>query len=876
MLKIITRLQKEIKGTGTLNQGALGAFDILATGETVIRMFRNADRSTFLHESGHFMFEFYGRLAMTFADKPEVMKNWQALLAFAGIRSDIHLNEINAAIANPKHPEHAAIVEGLEKGARAWEAYFMEGKAPVKELRGVFARFMGWLIKTYKALTSKRTLDVELTPEIRQAFDRIIVGQRRLDEEQAITAAILPPEAVKKLANEGEEERKMNDARQLSQQEAEDLMRAKLLSGLSRASNDERYKEVAADARAQARKEVEAMPIYQAMKALSHGEKLNGVDLKRIFGPEVLKALPVTVPAIHAKDGTADADQVAQDHGFPDTKALVHALIKAEPFGKAVDRKTEELILTHYGDPLAENRNQSEVDAIAALANHQDRRGALLVLELDAIMKKMDPNAPPPDISLKIAENTAKSMLEGMPVKDAGKWQNFRRAESKAGHAATKAILSGKWAEAAKFKRAQLAQYALSRESLRISEMTEARLSRMKRHGEMKTIHRDYKQQIDNLLAAFKIAKKKAGGPSLAQFLQLEADQQKDIGLEKSAPVQIPADLILADLAQVSPWQECTDSDLTDLDSAITALARVGRAKQKAESKEAQEAFDADMAKITGKILEHAPAALSDEAQAKQDGSGRGKVASFIRSTWEATRSVRERMRQIDGDGVAGPFAKLVWNAIADAQAKEYDMQAQANERLMARFDALPPEQRKKLRDSVTIPEGAGTYWASKTREELIAAALNTGNKGNLDKMLRGEPGLNAEILDAALANLTAEEWSLVQGIWDDIDLFWPQIEAMYTELKGAPPPRVKPVAMTVRARNHAGEIVELNLRGGYYPVKYDMSRDKSGRQHDLGDSLIACMMDGNPTRNPKTANGYSNARTVAAYPIDLRLNVVA
>jgi Skp family chaperone for outer membrane proteins len=55
--------------------------------------------------------------------------------------------------------------------ARTAEAYFMEGKAPSLELADAFARFKSWLTRIYRSLAG---LNVKVTPEIREVFDRML------------------------------------------------------------------------------------------------------------------------------------------------------------------------------------------------------------------------------------------------------------------------------------------------------------------------------------------------------------------------------------------------------------------------------------------------------------------------------------------------------------------------------------------------------------------------------------------------------------------------------------------------------------------------------------------------------------------------------
>jgi hypothetical protein len=111
---------------------------------SVISLLKNADLSTFLHESGHFFLEVYSDIASR-ADAPGSIKgDTDALLKWFGVKDldtwrDMSLEE--------KRPLH-------EQFARGFEAYLFEGKAPNAEMQGVFSKFRAWLLNVYKSLSN--------------------------------------------------------------------------------------------------------------------------------------------------------------------------------------------------------------------------------------------------------------------------------------------------------------------------------------------------------------------------------------------------------------------------------------------------------------------------------------------------------------------------------------------------------------------------------------------------------------------------------------------------------------------------------------------------------------------------------------------------
>ena len=137
-------------------QDKRGSIDLAKGRRVNITLFQKADRSTFVHETGHLFLEVLDSLASK-ADAPEALK---ADLAKA--REWMGLKD-GEAIGEKHH----------EQFARGFEAYLREGKAPTPKLTKIFERFADWLVKIYKDI---RALDVTLSDDVRGVYDRIIAG----------------------------------------------------------------------------------------------------------------------------------------------------------------------------------------------------------------------------------------------------------------------------------------------------------------------------------------------------------------------------------------------------------------------------------------------------------------------------------------------------------------------------------------------------------------------------------------------------------------------------------------------------------------------------------------------------------------------------
>ena len=128
-----------------------------------IELLEGADLSTFLHETGHLYLEVLGDIASDPAASQDLKNDYAAILNWFGVKS-----------------REEIAVEHHEQFARGFEAYLMEGKAPTQRLQSAFESFKEWLGAIYKQLSA---LDVELTPEVRRVFDRMLASDEELKTE---------------------------------------------------------------------------------------------------------------------------------------------------------------------------------------------------------------------------------------------------------------------------------------------------------------------------------------------------------------------------------------------------------------------------------------------------------------------------------------------------------------------------------------------------------------------------------------------------------------------------------------------------------------------------------------------------------------------
>ena len=169
----------------------------------LIQIFEKGDRSTFLHESGHFWLEQLKSDATQFGQ--EFTKDWGTVTKWWGQNTDTIRAEAldrarkkkdTAAVEAISKMSDAAVKKFVSSGnlrgegaefylsvamheqfARGTENYFSTGHAPSIALADAFVAFAVWLRSVYRSiqrLTGRDGFDVQFSSEVTAVMDRMI------------------------------------------------------------------------------------------------------------------------------------------------------------------------------------------------------------------------------------------------------------------------------------------------------------------------------------------------------------------------------------------------------------------------------------------------------------------------------------------------------------------------------------------------------------------------------------------------------------------------------------------------------------------------------------------------------------------------------
>ncbi|WP_334157925.1 hypothetical protein [Oryzomicrobium sp.] len=807
-----------------LEQTARGAFDPATLS---ISLLKNADLSTFLHESGHFFLEVQADLAAS-ADAPDSIKqDMQAVLAWFGVPS---LDAWHNLDFEEKRAYH-------EQFARGFEAYLFEGKAPSIEMQGLFQRFRAWLLNVYRDL---KNLNVELTDEVRGVFDRMLA----CNEEIALAESgrsMMPLFATAEQAGMTSEEfaayqalgvDATNEAIQdLQARGLRDMQwlhnaRGRIIKQLQAEAKTRR-----ADVRRQVAEEVNGRPIYRADRFLRYGElelpadapqnvrrgaeqaNLDGAKLalpalKEMYGEDenaIWRYLPTGKNGLAASEGM-HPDLVADLFGFTSGDELVRELLAAPKRGEEIEALTDVRMLEQYGDLTS----AEAIEKAADRAIHNDARARFVATEANALAKATGQRK----VLTSAAKEYARALIARLKVRDIRPGQ-YASAEARAAKAAEKASKAGDLATAAAEKRNQLIQGYATRAAYDAQDAVDKGLRYLKKfEGDIKGLDADYADQVAAVLDRFDLRK----GQSLKAIdkrtsLAAWAESQREQGMEP----EIPADLL--NEAFRTSYKNLTVEEFQGLVDTVRQIEHLGRLKHKLLTAADQRAYEAVRDEIAGSIHTHAQ---GREADTRTPTTNMGRAARWLKSIGAAHIKAATWARVLDGGKDGGPMWEYFVRSANARGDQETTMRAEATAKLSA---ILAPVFK------LGRMGGAGQFFPSigrsLNREARIAIALNMGNEGNRQRLLGGE-GWTLQQVAPVLQALTAQEWHAVQAVWDHFESYRSQIAEKERRVYGKEPEWVEPHPFAVTTAN--GQTVQL--RGGYYPIKYDPAASQRAEEH--------------------------------------------
>lgn len=863
------RAKYEPNNPSTYYQNIRGQIEPTANGKWLISVFKGKKNlSTIIHETGHFFLENI-RDAAVLETAPDWVKNdWAAIKGELGIKDDGFIER-----------------EAHEKFARQFEAYAREGKAPRPELQSAFNQFRAWLTAIYRSV--RRLLgDAELSADVRAVFDRLLASEEDIASARKRGA----PEPVIERASEalGIPTERLSAYREAV---SRGMQKGQAEIALRRMREQ---KQVEYEARGEARDFIESAPFYRGMRDLSMS---GGIDWQSLIG----MATEDLAWQLREKWNAGRGKNIVQQRGgmtLDDAAAYLGVRDGTEVLAALMNEPTaREYTETHVQSKVAEWEKVYSPDFEFV----NDAMDEALRVEIESL----GGNAGPTTKQLRDVVDKRVGVKKGSVVDAEYKAltaavrkqkrlieeavREVRREERAAARERVKTERAGqRWSDAAKNARidelrSRLAQLK-EEERLKRAALGAAYRARIERNqttrqirriAQSKSIPDAFKQQILSLVAHFPglgtermVPRPDENRPTLLQF-------QEALGVEYSlddtggaSPI---ASWIFEEAQRQGPRRasDLSLSELRDVYDAIKILARQGRTQDALIGMLHEQELNQAVAEAVAPM-----ASLSETKHITADERNRlpGALRSWFRDSLANMKVMRYLFDAADAYRADhdGPNSRLIVQPLQRAASQEQELFRSFGTSLRTLLEPITSRGMHKTFsiDGVRmLPDVEREFGGQWTMERVLSVALNMGNDGNFAALQRGY-NWNTQDLELITRRITSAEWRFVQSVWDLLDKLYPVINATYEKMYGIPLKRVEAKPFTVVSAD--GETI--NMRGGYYPLKFDKRFSETAQRNadfDVLNSQEAIL------RTPNPKSGMTQERKGAGIPPLLSLSVL-
>lgn len=870
----------------------------------LLQIFEKADPTTFLHESGHFWLEQLKADALSvgggFQQDFKVVTDWWGSrpleLREEAVRrakknkdkdSVAALQQMTEAQVSAyaksgelrgEGPSRYISVAMHEQFARGVEDYFATARAPSLALGSIFSQFKVWVGSVYRRIAG---LDVRFSPEVTGVVDRMLAS----DEEITVIEGQYNMAALLQNAEQAGLTPTQFAAYQKDVAEAKEARRAKQLSKTNRdhkrtlttwwKDNEDAF-------RLEVEQELAALPAYRLLytltnqgladgSVLSEDELISRMDqdiLKDVLEAEgySLEDMPkVDGEPVYMEQGELPAI-VASVFGYDDVSSMVIELTDVAPYADAV----EALV----ADKMAEAHGTFDAMYEAIDSVHIDKTAQVLAAELQAL------RTTEPAFKQKFLRQYAKDRLFETATKDIRPYK-YIKTEKKHADMAGAALKRGDRTQAYKHQFHRLVNHYMSTEALKFQRDVEKKTKYMegfsKRGKKFSSIEAEYVDVIKAIIKSVNFKSGAAGKMSRAEEIAalttfIEVRQEQDGTL-----LSVPDFLLDPEINPNNNVRGMSYSRFLQLHEVIKRYETQGR-KAKTARKGSEEIDRNLLVAELLSTIEATPPSIVSRFRAKsaseEDIFGYETVALLAGADAQLLK-IEALLEAIDGS-ILGPWHQSIYEPFSEAAVDAQKLQLEVSDLIGSLIINLPKDIKKNFGKAInpTLLGGLGKPGMRITHGNLVMLALNSGNEGNLDKLIRGLGGdpdgisgtsvkgaewnINEDMLNTAFEQLTEAEWSLIKAVWQHAEQLYPTIENIYRKEHGESPDRVVPRTVTTKF----GDIT-----GGYFPLMYD--KTVPGASYDIVQRDALELMQAKEGRASVNAS-FTKARTGYAAPLTL------
>lgn len=800
-------------------------------------LLKNANVSSASHEFGHFYLEILSDLAGRENATQQVRDDYETIVNAYGTDGVIDR-------------------DGHERFADAHLLYLSEGRAPSVGLQGAFQRFSTWLAKVWTVIKADM-VDVQLTDEVRGVFDRLYATDAEIE---AVKDSLGRP-----MFRTAEEMGRTKDqfavylrAEETRKAEAREAAMRVLMLEMKR-ENSKEWADLYETVHARVKSEVEARPEYVALLSLTAKDSETRMSKQALLDRGVdLKSLAQDgIKYVYSDKSTMDPDTAATLLGFETGDQLIQALTGLESRVALAERLTMDEVHRTFPDTMEDPVALREL-ALKVLAD-SEAASDRMALEAQVLRDKLNEGKAAAKAklpNLQAYRQAAIQMIQGMNAFDLRPFR-YLQARGKASNAAYRANAKGDYAAAVEAKEREILNHFLYMESLKVRDDLDRFWA--------------FDKKFDSAATREKIGK--AGGSFLEQIdaVRLRFGLSPFPGENMGQRTETLAEWVAAnEYAEIDdrvidetwrkPVKDMTVAELNSVWDALKNIKRLAYAEMNFAVKGQQVSYELAGLEISEGIAKHNKLTPGHISGYKE--SAKEKAINHLKG-WDAMMvKVEALVNWMDGKNVNGPAHRYLWQPLVDAQTARYDMTVKMALPLQEALRQMPEAQRKSLDDTFTV---AG-FEEPLTRRQIISMLFNMGNESNKMKLLEGYEWSEAQVQEA-LSNLNEADAAFVQSTWDTIATLWPDMVALEKRSTGVEPKKQEITPYTLRGK-YGGVIAEM--RGGYWPIKYDPKASEFGEKQLAGDAMRLA-----PASRPGTSRSALKERTNAVGPLLLSFDYI-
>ena len=854
-------------------------------GKRIITLFESADESTFMHEMGHMFLMDLDELAKmdeASAKDLETVNAWAQWhegaadeYADTDFADEFRAHE-NAILAAKKSGDVVAEKAALERWrqerfARGFEMYLSEGKAPSAAMRSVFRRFKAFLRKIYNLAKNAGAMP---SAEVQAVMARMIateneITEAKLDERFRPIEKLLGKESVESLLGETEAELYKRWTQE-AQEEAEDILRKRVMNDLKKEAREEFNQKVEAE-RERKRAELENDPVYLAEYAMRQGGSTDVVmnwfpsyaAYKKARGKR--KTLEEELKK-HVDEYARNLDeQIMQEHLSDENVARAMQTPKAYHRRLAIEsaalRRKERLMRLLGGNAPEEVKKKAVAEA--KKAESPTRRGTK-----QEVRKEYERSAYEHE---RFMREEARAYLREREISESCNPRFFRRNERKYARAMDKAAAAGKWSDVLALKEQQAFAAACAYEAERNEDRLNKLVEGVKRKLNARTVRlaadeRYWLNHIGYLLGLKANDEEKP--VNCAKLSELFARYQENIDIDACDP----SDLLDVITEGKKRYQEMQLDDFADIVNALGILYNVGRRRNEMLTKSMQgKTTDDILGEIFADDTALKPSGIVENPVSEDTGGigyGEllaktpfvGKVLAKYGQEGSLLLTKPELIMRLIGEKAH----RYLYGTYERAQMKESEILGEKKEELEKIFSVYTRKERMKWKD-----RNIDAHGDMLSKENVLCLAMNWGTFTNRKRVLDGV-GQKFDVIRTLHENMTEKDWKVVQEVWNLLDTFWEESARTEERLNGAHIGKVPAHEFTIKTADGK----EVTLKGGYYPLRYNAEKS-SNVQDKTAEEAAKGTMTGAQVFGTKRGHTKARVEGDVVLPVLLEFSVL-